>query len=225
MEGIVKNIKDSASGLFGLIFMIYIVGAQLSVAAFTYQDIKKNDSVLRYIFVSPIVGLVKAPVWPYFAYTSMFNKDSDKISNKNVDAFFQAMEGLNKTAKLTGDFAISSNPKNEAYKIAYWVNVTNDILKNCDEKELEDIYPGWGKSTAFLKAGVHLAATGSERETPGVTKQKDDLLNRFQIWLQANYAPMGKALKKYKIAPLPKSLEEKESEASNKYVSGNEVII
>lgn len=220
-----KNIKESMSGLFGLVFMVYFIGAQLSVAAFTYQDIKKSDSVLRYIFVSPVVGLIKAPVWPYFAYTSMFNKDSDKISNKNVDAFFHAMEGLNKTVKLAGDFAISSNPKHEAQKMFYWVNATNDILKGCDEKELEEIYPGWGKSTAFLKAGIHLAATGSERETPGITKQKDDLLNRFQIWIQANYVPMKKALKKYKIAPLPKSIEENESTASDKFVSRNDVLI
>lgn len=220
-----KSIKESVSGLFGLIFMIYFIGAQFSVAAFTYQDIKKNDSFLRYVFVSPLVGLVKAPVWPYFAYTSMFNKDSDKISNKNVDAFFHAMEGLSRTMKLAGDFAISTNPKNEAQKMAYWLNATNDILKGCDEKELEEIYPGWGKSTAFLKAGIHLAATGSERETPGITKQKDELLNRFQVWIQANYGPMSKTLKKYKIAPLPKSIEEKESDASSKIVSSNEVVI
>lgn len=220
-----KSIKGSVSGLLSFVVMIYFIGSQLSVVAFTYQDAIKSGSVLRSIFVSPLVGALKAPAWPYFAYTSMFDKDSDKISNKNVDAFFQALEGLSKTVKLSGDLAISSNPKNEIQKLGYWINVTNDLLKNCDEKELEKIYLGWGKSTVFLKAGVHLLATASEQETPGITEQKNELLNRFQIWLQTNYAPMKKALKKYKIAPLPKSIEENESAVSNKFASSNEIAI
>lgn len=219
-----KKTNDTISSIFGFIFMIYIIGAQFSVPAFTYQDIKKHDSVLRFIFISPVIGLIKAPVWPYFAYTS-FNKDSDKISNKSVDAFVQSMEALSKTIKLTGDLAISSNPKSEAQKLVYWLKITDGILKACDEQELETIYTGWGKSTALLKEGISLAVNGSERETQGITARKTALLNRFQIWAQANSAQLEKVLKKYKIKPLPKSFEEREAEFSNKLISTGETII
>ena len=199
--------------------MVYIIGIQLAIPAFTYEDIKQHDSYFRYIFVSPLVGILKSPAWPYFA----INSDSqEKLSNKSVDSFFQALHGLSETNKLYGEFAISTNPRDEAAKIVYWLHATETILKSCDESELEAIYPGWGKSTALLKAGVTLAANASEKETPGVTARKDDLLNRYQIWISANSTNLDKILRKYSIEPLPKSFKEKEATLSNESVASKE---
>lgn len=213
MEAKSQSVGRSFLGLF---LMVYVLGIQLSVPVFIYQDVKEHDSFLRYIFVSPIVGVLKSPAWPYFAFRAMPSGKPKKIKNDSVSAYFQALEALAEANKSAGALAISDAPQKELARYEYWLQVTDRVLKSCDESELESIYPGWGKSTSFLKAGVRLALTSSERETAG---KKDEMLRRFGVWASANMHNLGKVLKSYSVKRLPKSFKENEASLSGTILS------
>ncbi len=54
--------------IFGLVIGAYILGTFIATPYYTWDDIQKNDSFIRYIFVSPIVGFFKSYLWPYYVF-------------------------------------------------------------------------------------------------------------------------------------------------------------
>ena len=205
----IKKIKEKIVSSFIFIFAIYFFTAiMLAGPYYTYKDIQRHDSFVRYIFVSPIVGYFKGVTWPYQYYFSKPSKaENESIVNflQGNEYLHQAMNKMRAVAMRSVFQTISSNKvkyseeakRKELDEIHKLIALSKNSFSNSDVETLNGIHNEFGYIRNQFLLVLDYYSTGVKNTigiNPNLNKENsednlgkgDAILKEINIWMVKN---------------------------------------
>jgi hypothetical protein len=205
----IKKIKEKIVNSFIFIFAIYFFTAiMLAGPYYTYKDIQRHDSFVRYIFVSPIVGYFKGVTWPYQYYFSKPSKaENESIVNflQGNEYLHQAMNKMRAVAMRSVFQTISSNnvkyseeaKRKELDEMNKLITLSRDSFSNSDVEMLNGIHNEFGHIRNQFLLVLNYYSIGVNNTigmSPNLDKENsennlgkaDEILKEINIWMVKN---------------------------------------
>jgi hypothetical protein len=205
----IKKIKEGVSTALGLAIAVYIfIAVMVAGPYYTYKDIQKHDSFIRYIFISPAVGYFKGITWPYHYYSAIPSQaESDNIVNffKGNEHLYQAMNEI-KATSLKMLFQTMSNNKTkysdedkskDVASIQSLITLSKESFNKCDKDVLNGIHSEMGfirdqfllalnYYTKGINNTVGINADLDKENTEQNLEKGDAILKKINIWMDKN---------------------------------------
>ena len=192
--------KKVLEGFAGIIVSIYMLGMMIGTPYYTWNDIQKNDSFIRYIFVSPIIGFLKSSVWPYYVYTDITETNSSQVTdiqNTNIKSFVVAQKYLNSAMLLARSV---KHQKGDLEKIESLLEDSKKSILKCDRSVLNNLVDGWGDTSydILLKSIEYSLLALSKDGDRSDLARSDVLLIDYKNWLKNNWIKIDKLIQIYR---------------------------
>lgn len=191
-----KKISAIFSGFFGFVIVIYFISVSVMGVYYTYRDIKVHDSFVRYLFISPIVGVFKATHWPYYELIKQTSAPDVVEYEGSVKAFFISQKLFDAGNKAVQKRSSGSN------KAAYeCIKSARESALRCNADELNAIYNDWGTIVRdkFVPAlDVMLKIFDDKLKIdPQELARGEILLQEYFDWTEANNAELINAVSRH----------------------------
>jgi hypothetical protein len=209
IKDMIEKIKEGVSTVLGLAIAVYFLIAVIVAGPYyTYKDIQRHDSFIRYIFISPAVGYFKGITWPYHYYSSIPSQDeNENIVNfiKGNEYLFQAMNEI-KASSLKMLFKTMSNNKTkysdedkskDVASIQSLITLSKESFDKCDKDVLNGIHSEMGFIRDQFLLALNYYTKGidntvgnnadlDKENTEQNLEKGDAVLKKINIWMDKN---------------------------------------
>ena len=192
-----NQLKKVVFNCFAFVLALYVISISLMSVYYGWQDVTRNESFLRYVFVSPFVGFYKATHWPYYVfYKNKYGESNvnEKVKN-NVNNFFHGYRYFSDANSLLSN--INSKPTDENIDQAVaLLKSAKKRLNNCDKNVLNNIYDNWGETVYnSMIPSIEIALSGFQDEIKRKKLIKGNAyIAEFNDWLGSNWDDLLKKL-------------------------------
>jgi hypothetical protein len=182
-------------GAFTILIALYFISINFMGIYYTYKDIKTHDSFGRFLFISPLVGFLKATHWPYYEFFKNGENAATVEYGNSIKSFFMSQKLLD-----AGTEAVKGKTQESAKAAYQLIKASRENALKCNTEELNRIYPEWGTIVRdkFIPALDTLIISMDKKleADPAELAKGEILLQEYFDWTEENSIGLVKTLEK-----------------------------